>query len=75
MSKGLVASGLNFLARLGKVLLLAAVVPEKHLVDVREVQPRRGPAIIGADLDRQPAEHLDAVAGSEFVDDRIRLVE
>jgi hypothetical protein len=50
-------------------------VPEEPgTMDVREVQPNRGASIIAADLDHH-AESLDAVAGSEFVDDRIRLRE
>jgi hypothetical protein len=43
-------------------------------MDVREIQPSRGASIIAADLGHH-AESLDAVAGSEFVDDRIRLRE
>ena len=47
---------------------------EPGTMDVREVEPNRGASIIAADLDHH-AESLDAVAGSEFVDDRIRLRE
>ena len=43
-------------------------------IDVRESQSSRGASIIAADRDHH-AERLDAVAGSEFVDDRIRLRE
>jgi hypothetical protein len=50
-------------------------VPEEPAtMDVREIQPSRGASIIAADLGHH-AESLDAVAGSEFVDDRIRLRE
>jgi hypothetical protein len=41
--------------------------------DVGENQPS-GASVITADLDDH-TERLDAVAGSEFVDDRIRLRE
>ena len=41
--------------------------------DVGEPQPS-GVSVITADLDDH-TERLDAVAGSEFVDDRIRLQE
>ena len=44
------------------------------MMDVREIQPSRGTSIIAAGLGDH-AESLDAVAGSEFVDDRIRLRE
>jgi len=43
-------------------------------MDVREVQSSRWAWIIAADRDHR-ADSLDAVAGSEFVDDRIRLRE
>ena len=39
-----------------------------------DVQPSHGTALLSADLDRH-LENLDTVAGSEFVDDRIRLEE
>jgi len=80
-------NGTGFFSRLANVRLLAATrvvrgmeesrtrVPEEPgTTDVREVQRNRGRSIIAADLDRH-AESLDAVAGSEFVDDRIRLRE
>ena len=41
--------------------------------DIAELQPS-GATVIAADLDDH-TERLDAVAGSEFVDDRIRLQE
>jgi hypothetical protein len=41
--------------------------------DIAELQPS-GTPVITADLDDH-TETLDAVAGSEFVDDRIRLQE
>jgi hypothetical protein len=41
--------------------------------DVGELQPSGAP-VIAADLDDH-TENLDAVAGSEFVDDRIRMPE
>ena len=50
-------------------------IPEEPgAMDIRKGQPNRGASIIAADLDHH-AESLDAVAGSEFVDDRIRLRE
>ena len=49
-------------------------VPEEPTTrDVGELQPNGAPAI-AADVDDH-TERLDAVAGSEFVDDRIRLQE
>jgi len=45
------------------------VVEEPVATDVGDVQP--DPASVAADGDDQ-GERLDAVAGSEFVDDRIR---
>ena len=87
MSRVLATSGLGFFSRLASVRLLAAArevrgmeesptrVPEEPgTMDVRDVQPSRGASIIAADLNHH-AERLDAVAGSEFVDDRIRLRE
>jgi hypothetical protein len=87
MSRALLTSGPGFFSRLANVRLLPAVrevgrmeesparVPEEPAtMDVREVQPSRGASTIAADLDHH-AESLDAVAGSEFVDDRIRLRE
>jgi hypothetical protein len=77
----------GFFSRVANVRLLAATrelrnikesrtrVPMEHgTMDAREVQPNRGPSIVAADLDHD-AQSLDAVAGSEFVDDRIRLRE
>jgi hypothetical protein len=40
----------------------------------QDVQPSGGASLLSADLDRHP-DNLDTVAGSEFVDDRIRLEE
>ena len=49
-------------------------VPEEPATkDVGELQPS-GASVIAADLNDH-TERLDAVAGSEFVDDRIRLQE
>jgi hypothetical protein len=49
-------------------------VPEETATkDVGELQPSGAP-VITADLGDH-TERLDAVAGSEFVDDRIRLQE
>ena len=75
----------GFFSRLANVRLLTATrevrgveesrrrLPEEPAtMNVREAQPNRGASIVAADLDHQ-AESLDAVAGSEFVDDRIRL--
>jgi hypothetical protein len=74
----------GFFSRLANVRLPAAraqrsmeesptrVLEEPATMDVREVQSRCGAWIIDADLDHH-AESLDAVAGAEFVDDRIRF--
>ena len=49
-------------------------VPEERAAkDVGELQPTRAP-VIAADLDDH-TDSVDVVAGSEFVDDRIRLRE
>ena len=87
MSRVLLTGGPGFLSRLANVRLLAAArevqspedglthLPEEPVtVDVREVQPSREMSSIKAAL-HPHAESLDAVAGSEFVDDRIRLRE
>jgi hypothetical protein len=87
MSRVLLTGGPGLFSRLANVRLLAATrevrgmeesrrrLPEEPAtMDVREVQPSRGASIVAADLDHH-AESLDAVAGSEFVDDRIRLRE
>ena len=87
MPKVLAASGPGFLDRLVNVWLLPAVRDERGAeesptrireesttLDVREIQPSREASVIRADLDRHAA-NLDAIAGSEFVDDRIRLRE
>ena len=47
---------------------------EPATMDVRQIRPSRGASIIAAGFGNH-AESLDAVAGSEFVDDRIRLRE
>ena len=52
----------------------APMAEEPKTLDVAESQTNREASIIVADLDHH-AERLDAVAGSEFVDDRIRLRE
>jgi hypothetical protein len=57
----------------------AAVAPEilseePVTMGVRDTQPSGEASSVAADLDHH-AESLDAVAGSEFVDDRIRLGE
>ena len=87
MSRILVTSRPGFFSLLANLRLLGATrevrgmeesrthVPEEPgTMDVRSVQPNRRASIIAADLDHY-AESLDAVAGSEFVDDRIRLRE
>ena len=52
----------------------SARAPEEPATkDIGELQPSWAP-VIAADLDDR-TESLDAVAGSEFVDDRIRLQE
>ena len=87
MSRILVTSRPGFFSLLANLRLLAAArevrsteesptrVPEEPAtMDVREIQPSRGTSIIAAGPGHD-AESLDAVAGSEFVDDRIRLRE
>jgi hypothetical protein len=49
-------------------------VPEPPTTDDREDQLPREASAIGVDVNHR-AEDLDAVAGSEFVDDRIRVGE
>jgi hypothetical protein len=84
MSRVLLTGRLGFFSRFANVRLLAViremrgmeesrtrVLEEPGTMDVREVQRA---SIIVADL-RHHVERLDAVAGSEFVDDRIRLRE
>jgi len=46
----------------------------RAMVDTRDVQPGARVSFIAADGDHD-AGRLDAVAGSEFVDDRIHLLE
>jgi len=76
MSRVLSTGGLGFLSRLANIRPLAAAREVQSTEDglVREVQPSREMSSIEASLDPR-AESLDAVAGSEFVDDRIRLRE
>ena len=85
MSRVLWTGGPGLFSRLANVRLLAAtrevrgmeesrtrVLEGPGTTDVREVQSTRGASTVAADLDHH-AESLDAAAGSEFVDDRIRL--
>jgi len=86
MSRVLLAAAPGFFSRLAHVRLLAArdvrgveetrtcVPGEPGTMDAGEIQPSGGASIIAADLNPD-AERLDAVAGSEFVDDRIRVRE
>jgi len=87
MSRVLVTSGLAFFGRLANVRLLAGTREVRSMEESRTrgpeepatmagrgVEPGRAASIVAADRDRH-AESLDAVAGSEFVDDRIRLRE
>jgi hypothetical protein len=50
------------------------VLEEPTTKDVGELQPNGAPVIAAKNVDDH-TESLDAVAGSEFVDDRIRLQE
>ncbi len=54
--------------------LLAAVREVRTIVDTGEVQPGARVSSIAADRNHD-ADRLDAVAGCEFVDDRIHLLE
>jgi hypothetical protein len=47
---------------------------ESEAMDDQAIQPSRGASMVAADLGHHVGR-LDAVAGSEFVDDRIRLRE
>jgi len=47
---------------------------ETTTMGTQDVQPSHGASLPSADLDRR-SERLDTAAGSEFVDDRIRLDE
>jgi hypothetical protein len=84
MSRVLLTGEPGLFSRLANVRLLAATrevrgmegsrrrLPEEPAtMDVREVQPTGGASTIAADLDHH-ADSSDAVAGSEFIDDRIR---
>jgi hypothetical protein len=48
------------------------VTEESVMADSEDVQPSPRASIVTSDPDRD-AERVDATAGSEFVDDRIRL--
>lgn len=84
---GLVASGRAFFS--SRVILrlfadgseapgmdesLSRAAEESASADAGDVQPGSRASFIAADHD-QPAERVDVIAGSEFVDDRIRLRE
>jgi len=86
MSRGFLTGGSGFFSRLASVRFLSVtrvvrgieesrtrVLEGPGTTDVR-VQSTRGASTVAADLDHQ-AEILDAVAGSEFIDDRIRQRE
>jgi hypothetical protein len=72
MSKVLAASAFGFFGSREVRGLLATAVRLGEAGPMRVVEERV--VFIAADRDRH-AEHFDAVAGSEFVDDRIRLRE
>ena len=87
MHKVRVTTELGFLGRLVHFRLLTRqpevrnlaesfrrVSDERATLGVSEIQPTRMASSAAEDLDHR-AESLDAVAGSEFVDDRIRLRE
>ena len=87
MSRGLLTGGSGLFSRLAGVRFLSVtrvvrgieesrtrVLEAPGTTDVREAQSTRGASNVAADLDHQ-AEILDAVAGSEFIDDRIRQRE
>ena len=85
MSRVLVTSWPGFFGSVAILRLLAASravrgigdsptrgAREPPMVDARDVRPSPDASFIAADRDHH-AERLDAAAGSEFVDDRIRL--
>ena len=87
MSRGRLTGGSGFFSRLFTVRFLSVtrvvrgieesrtrVLEGPGTTDVREVQSTRGASTVAAGLDHQ-AEIPDAVAGSEFIDDRIRQRE
>jgi hypothetical protein len=87
MSRCLVTSGPHFFSTSAIIRLLAAgremrtvvgrwtrAVEVHAMMDTRDVQPSARASFIAADRDHN-AGRLDAVAGGEFVDDRIRLLE
>jgi hypothetical protein len=79
MSRVLVTSGPGFFGSRAIFRFLAAGVEARSLeeaaaTNTRDLQPSSRPSFIAVDHD-QGAERVDAVAGSEFVDDRIRLQE
>jgi hypothetical protein len=87
MSRGLVTSGPHLFTSSAILRLLAAgpgvrtmeenptpAASVRAELDRRNVQPDARVRLIAADRD-DDAGRLDAVAGCEFVDDRIRLLE
>ena len=77
ISRVILTGGPGFFSRFADIRLVAdtrEVRGTEETIDVLEVQPNRGTPIVSADLDHD-AGSLDAVAGSEYVDDRIRLRE
>jgi nucleoside-diphosphate-sugar epimerase len=88
MSKVLVTSWPGFFGSVAILRILAAGrevrtmeespttggAEESAMVNAGDIQPSPGASFIAADRD-QDVERLDTVAGSEFVDDRIRLRE
>jgi nucleoside-diphosphate-sugar epimerase len=87
MGRVFVTSGPGFFGRVPIIRLLAAgrelrttmgsttrPAEGRAMVEAGDVQPSPGASFIAADHDRH-AESRDAVAGSEFIDDRIRLRE
>jgi len=69
MSRTLWTGGLGFFSRLANVRLLA-VTDEARGMEKNRRRPRQEPAPMEVQV-----ENVDAVAGSEFVDDRIRRRE
>jgi len=74
MSKGSMPGGPRVVGNRVTLRRLTADRDARTMVDTGDVQPGAHVSFTTADRDRG-AERLDAAAGCEFVDDRIRLLE
>ena len=72
MSRTRTAGGLSVFGRLVLRRLLVAGRDSRTTLETQDVEPEAGLSFTAADRD---IEALDAVAGSEYLDDRIRAHE